>query len=299
VFRITTPLNTNVSRAVRLGSSTTAANPAGVFNALRIRVEIESSLTDSVNGDFNFQLVFRTTQPGAAATSTTPAVPALAMIPTRWGIAMINGSSHPLDVHMWIPIERRQTGSVSSVFADFAPADVAFMVGSPAASAAAISVAASNSRLSWKTPSGDVGPIAGALGDITSFSSPGPLRDSSISPAKFYGVTHEINGVDVTAPGAMLQAARSAQSTSPANLTANAQSVMKAGTSMASPVVTGLVANLLAENPAMTMTDVMAKLKSASTIPATSAFQPPAGTPGPKPLSKDWGYGLVNAGLLK
>lgn len=222
------------------------------------------------------------------------------MAQARWAIAIVNASGQPLDVHMWIPAEQ-DAPATNSVFVDMIPADRQFMVGSPAASAAAISIAASNSRLNWAAAGGAVGPIGGVLGDLAVFSSPGPLRDSSIPRAQFYGgVTHEINGVDVTAPGCVLQAALSSQWTSaPAAQVINPQSVVQQGTSMASPVVTGLVASILAETPGLTLPQALTLLKNASTIPAATTFDKPAAVAGVKPLSRDWGYGLVNAGQLK
>jgi len=79
----------------------------------------------------------------------------------------------------------------------------------------------------------------------------------------------------------------------------NAQSVVQQGTSMASPVVAGLLANILAETPGLTLPQALTLLKNASTIPAGTTFDKPAAAAGTKPLSRDWGYGLVNAGLLK
>ena len=78
----------------------------------------------------------------------------------------------------------------------------------------------------------------------------------------------------------------------------NGLSQILSGTSMAAPVVTGLIANVLAENKLMTFPQVLDLLKAASSIPADSNYQPPAGG-GAKPLSVDWGYGLVDASKLK
>ena len=73
---------------------------------------------------------------------------------------------------------------------------------------------------------------------------------------------------------------------------------------MASPVVTGVIANILADSPtpaaAPTLPQVLDLLKNASSIPAASAFQPPPVTPAPaRPYSQDWGYGLLDAARLK
>ena len=80
---------------------------------------------------------------------------------------------------------------------------------------------------------------------------------------------------------------------------------MLAGTSQASPVITGLIANILADSPNLTLPQVLDLLRRASHIPPTSSFQAavggqPGGTPPGHPgYSRDWGYGLINAPELK
>ena len=294
VYRKTQRRNTfkDVTRAIRVGSQATAANPAGVFVNHRTRIEVASQVSHPVNGDHHFQITFRTTDP----TGNLP------MIQNQWGIVLVNGSDHALDVHMWVP---RGAAEFMEATKDD---DHAFLVGTPADSAAAVGVASCNSRLNWTDSAGNGRTATGEprVKEISSFSSPGPLRASAIPPSQFYGVAHEVNAVDVTAPGAFLQSALSAQVATAAWLAdprnapwvVNNRSRIMSGTSMASPVVTGLIANLLADEPALTLPQVLTRLKSASTIPADSDYQPAPGG-GPKPLSLDWGYGLVNAGQLR
>jgi subtilisin family serine protease len=93
----------------------------------------------------------------------------------------------------------------------------------------------------------------------------------------------------------LLQAPLSAQATPDPAMQINAVSQVMAGTSMASPVVTGLVANLLAVEKTLTLPQVLDRLKRASTVPPTSTFKPAAAPTGAKPYSRDWGYGLVDA----
>ena len=132
------------------------------------------------------------------------------------------------------------------------------------------------------------------------FSSRGPLRESSKSVKAFHGITHDFNAIDVTAPGCRISAALSKQSSPDPRFVLNDQAVVKQGTSMASPGVTGLVANLLAEEPALTIADAIARLKGAAAVPPASKFQPKAAAAGaPASVSDDWGYGLVDAGKLK
>lgn len=97
------------------------------------------------------------------------------------------------------------------------------------------------------------------LNTLAAFSSPGPLRNNAKKP-------------DVTAPGAMIISALSADSTpEPVFLVADPHSVVAAGTSMASPFVAGVVALLLQSNPALTSAAVKQQLKAASRIPGKAA----------------------------
>jgi subtilisin family serine protease len=143
-----------------------------------------------------------------------------------------------------------------------------------------------------------------AVNELSTFSSPGPLRPPSRGLAAVYpNLHHEINAVDVAAPGCRILSALSGQLANPdPGDVVTPRAWLLQGTSMASPVVTGLVANLLGDNAALTLPLVLDRLRNASTIPAASEYQPPppVGTPAPAhPLSQDWGYGLVNGSLLK
>lgn len=93
------------------------------------------------------------------------------------------------------------------------------------------------------------------------------------------------NKPDVTGPGAMIVSALSRNATPlPAELINNAFVVM-AGTSMATPFISGLVALLLERNSTLNPAGVKALLASHSSIPGR-----PAGTFDPK-----WGFGLIDA----
>jgi hypothetical protein len=59
------------------------------------------------------------------------------------------------------------------------------------------------------------------------------------------------------------------------------------------------VANLLAEEPKLTLPEVLDRLRKAASVAAGSKFQPKANGVGGKPFSEDWGYGLVDAARLK
>lgn len=291
VRRVGTVPNADVTSSVRIGHT---SNPAGVFPSWRTRIVVQSNASNIINGDHEYRVGFVTTD--------NPNLPtARPMQPTRWAIGMTSKDSHALDVHMWI---MGIDGAATSFVGANGPDDAAYLVGAPAASAAAIAVGSSNSLVSYTSIDGpQPRPPIRPLGELSFFSSPGPLRDSSIRRDRFYHPppTHEINGVDCCAPGSWIQSARSKQATyrNAVQLKDNTIAVMNQGTSMASPVVTGLVANVLAEEPTLTLPQVLDRLKKASFIPPGSTLQPPPGTPGPKPLSRDWGYGLVDAGKLK
>jgi subtilisin family serine protease len=301
VRRVTAPLpNADFTKAIRVGQAP-GDHLAGLFLSQRTVIGVFSEASNVINGDHNYQLLFQTTDPEPDPKKVQP------MAAARWAIDMVNGDSHPLEVHLWVTRSPKNQAK----FVGGSPDDETYLVSSPAASAAAIAVGSINSAVTWTSTVGQrtltpPPPIPlPPVGELSHFSSPGPLRESSIRRDRFYKhpPTHEINGVDCTAPGCVIQSALSSNiAPVPPELPemkVNARAMIDAGTSMASPVVAGLVANLLAEEPTLTLPQALERLKNASSIPASSKFQPPAGTPGPKPLSRDWGYGLVDAAKLK
>jgi subtilisin family serine protease len=271
-FRRANPLAS--TQAIVLGGTT----PIATFPGLNLRVGLTSQPSAPVNGDFNFDVSFQ-------STNNNP------MAPDDWTIVLFNNSGRPLEMHAW-------TSAFISEFTDApTPDDAKYKIGSPAVGAAVVSVASCTSRLNWTDETGTALHYTAdtALKEISSFSSPGPLRESGIPPATMFGVTHEIRGIDVTAPGQGLISARSHQSTPTPGFGINAEAVLMQGTSMASPVVTGLIANLLAEAHNLTVSDVLNRLQRAAAIPTTSTHQPPSGSH----YSDDWGWGLVDAPLLR
>jgi subtilisin family serine protease len=113
------------------------------------------------------------------------------------------------------------------------------------------------------------------LDDIADFSSEGPLRNGVQKP-------------DVAAPGAMIVSAMSSAAGFDRSMLQNSKFVVMAGTSMACPFVTGLVALLLQRDSSLTPDKVKELLKKNSAVPGQTT-----GTFDPK-----WGFGLVNAEKL-
>lgn len=276
VYRVKNPLA--AVPMLLLGASSSSAT----FPGLNLKVDVTSQLSDPHTGDFNFDVIFR-------SISNVP------LLQDQWGVGIYNFYDKPLDAHAW-------TVMGMSTFTDATAGDANFTIGAPASGPGVVSVACAASRLAWNDTSTPPQPQTrpGSIKEISTFSSSGPLREPGIPLASLYQnkIGFEPKGVDVTAPGQVLQSARSAQWAVPADeqsLIINGQSIMLQGTSMASPLVTGLVANLLAEQPNLTVQDVLNRLQKASSIPAASKYQPPAGSK----FSEDWGWGLVHAPDLR
>ena len=99
------------------------------------------------------------------------------------------------------------------------------------------------------------------------------------------------NGIqkpDVVAPGAMIVSALSSTSSCSSMMQVDQFHRVMAGTSMATPFITGLVALLLEREPELTPEEIKQRLCSCSSIPGK-----PPGSFDPK-----WGFGLINAEKL-
>ena len=226
--------------------------------------------------------------------SVDPGTAALAK--QEWRIIVANLSA-TIELHAWAVL--------SSGFEGLVAADDSVKVGTPGAARDTISVACSVSRLSWPDvdPPNTVRSFGQTrLGDIATFSSPGPLRTCSDRLLTLFGLklnfTHP--AIDIAAPGSATQSAlaSSVPTTAASNnrpAMANNNSWFMQGTSMAAPVITGLVACLLAEEKDLTQDDVRTRIRAAGKLPAGTATVFDPGSPD----ADDWGPGLVNSPLLK
>jgi subtilisin family serine protease len=155
-----------------------------------------------------------------------------------------------------------------------APSDE-LKIGSPGAAAQAITVASFTTKVAYRDIDGTPRTVQLALDDISSFSSPGPLRNRARKP-------------DLTAPGAMIVSCLSRDSRPRRASMVNDQFVAMAGTSMATPFVSGVVALLLQASPALTAADVKSLLTRSARIPGQVAGA----------FDSKWGFGLLDGAAL-
>ena len=160
-------------------------------------------------------------------------------------------------------------------------------VSSPGWADKAITVGAFTTKLKWDDMSHklvdgthfdrDIGEESSRLKHPSKFSSRGSLNSGIFKP-------------DVCAPGEFICAPLSSKSECEESYTVNGQPNyrMMRGTSMATPFISGIVAQLLQEDRELTPSAIKRKLKNASRIPGKVT-----GTYDPK-----WGFGLIDATLL-
>ena len=160
-----------------------------------------------------------------------------------------------------------------------------------------IAVASYNTRTSWNSLNGpNTDNYPGAVSDISIFSSRGPRRNCS-NLAK----CPPIMKPEITAPGATIMAALTADKVSATERTAvEADGVHFAsfGTSMSTPHITGAVALMLQQDPSMTPETVKARLYAtvqpspfAPNLPVYNA----ATQDNPANPNFTWGYGILDA----
>ncbi|MEM7052532.1 MAG: S8 family serine peptidase [Acidobacteriota bacterium] len=294
------PHNRDFNIRIRLQTATALVpDPAGTVSLLgsnftQVRVDrnwrINGTTTDvrTVAGAIPIPLG-PSSIPAGASPALTAAFNTLNGLTTgRWRVTVRNRTSGDLDFHVW-------AGRENAEFRGVAAADISHLICSPADSEGVIAVGSCNANLAVPNPPGpDIIADSNPEGAITSFSSPGPLRNQ---PAN--------SGVEITAPGNMIISARSVQdltdeiaSGTTSLFTVNTLARRMPGTSMASPAVAGLIANVMAEEPNLTLGQIRARLATCS-VPTTlrdGTTPMPATAP---TSADDWGAGLIDANLMK
>ncbi|MEH2095277.1 S8 family peptidase [Nostoc sp.] len=230
----------------------TEGNAAQDYQLPDARVQLATPGPDQANGDRNFFVQIRGIDPS----------PVMGGV---WQLRVRNTSSTDTRLDVWT------LDDTSSVFFTGKSVKDALKIGSPGAASSAITVAAYTTKSKYTDIDNQVREMGLELHTITEFSSEGPLRNNGQKP-------------DVAAPGAMIVSTLSADASFDRSSMINSKFVVMAGTSMATPFVTGLVALLLQRDPKLDPVAVKDLLRKNSAIP-----RKPAGT-----FDDKWGYGVIN-----
>ncbi|MBX9258002.1 S8 family peptidase [Desmonostoc muscorum CCALA 125] len=231
----------------------TDGNPTQEHQLPDARVEIVTPGPDQINGDHNFFVQIRGNGPSQVMGGI-------------WQLRLRNTSATETRLDVWT------LDDTSSVFFTGKSIKDALKIGSPGAASSAVTVAAYTTKAKYTDIDQQVREMGLELDTISEFSSEGPLRNDAQKP-------------DVTAPGAMIVSTLSADANSARSSMINSKFVAMAGTSMATPFVTGLVALLLQRDPQLDPATLKDLLRKNSAIPGK-----PAGT-----FDEKWGYGVINA----
>jgi len=234
--------------------SITTGNPVQNYTLPEGQIRVITPGPDPNNGDFNFQIEI-------IPNSNQPPVDPPAWQVLVKAVTVTNGR-----VDIWTP---------DGAAFDAAVASDNMKVGSPGAASSAVTVAAYTTKNRWADMQGNFQAVGLTIDTIAGFSSPGPLRNAKQKP-------------DVTAPGAMIAAPLSSASQVDPKWAVAPGFRINAGTSMATPFVTGMVALLLERDATLDPASVKKLLYQASSIPgqAGGAFD------------IKWGFGLVDCSRL-
>lgn len=241
----------------------TGANPARTYQLTDGSVRVITPGPDPANGDHNFLVQI---QPLPAPPSPTAGEPRLLAAPGTWRVKVRSSPSGGADtrVDVW-SVEAGSAQLTGRTVSD------SMKVGAPGAASTAITVGSYNTRVEWEDVFGNRHSSGLELDDISDFSSEGPRRDGVEKP-------------DVAAPGAMIVSALSKHSGVSPTAIVDVLNRVNAGTSMACPLVAGLVAMLLERDHTLDAHKAKEALRAVSTVPGGTV---------PGRWDPKWGYGLI------
>lgn len=166
-----------------------------------------------------------------------------------------------------------KTGDSGEGF-DYTPGDEFMGVAIPATARNIIAVGAYTSRTQWEID-GSSYRVAFDLGDVLPFSSIGPSADPDYTGQK----------PEITAPGAMIASARSRHAPSnPMQDLSDGEHTLEAGTSMATPFVTGTIALMFSASSAYTHEDAKQYIAESAYTDEFTGEVP----------NDSWGYGKLD-----
>lgn len=172
----------------------------------------------------------------------------------NWTVQVVNVGSTAQEIDLWITWNQVGQNYTSIYWNNFL--DPGEMIASPASSDKIIAVGAYVTKVTWPKFNGGTCDYVNPppVGQIASFSSPGPRRDGFQKP-------------EVSAPGMGIASARSSTAGNSIFIDSCARTpdglhTVAQGTSQASPHVTGLVALMLGRDPVGTYADIVNRLKT-------------------------------------
>jgi subtilisin family serine protease len=189
-----------------------------------------------------------------------------------WDLHIQNTGDQKVTVHIWL-IRPSEFQNKDMHFAPEA-ARRACLIGSPGSCSSVLTVGACITRTSWKDQYNRETKMNYKEGDVPAFSSPGPLRNGREKP-------------DFVAPGGFIISCLSNKAAADRSQIVESGWVVLAGTSMAAPVVSGIVALLLQRDRTLGPDQVREMLRK-------NCF----GTEAPGSYDPRFGYGWISVSDL-
>ncbi len=239
----------------------TDGNPSQKYILPDGRVEMVTGGPDAANGDHNFFCQIRGLGVGKFALPVSGGI---------WQLRVRHTSGDDVRLDVWTLDDKG-----GSVFFTGKSIEDSVKIGSPGACSSAITVAAYTTKNQYKDIDGKERKVGIEIDEISEFSSEGPLRNQGQKP-------------DVAAPGAMIVSALSADAGFPRSMMVSDKFVAMAGTSMATPFVTGVVALLLQKNPKLDSQGIKELFGKHCSIPDKY----------PGTFDHKWGFGVIDIANL-